>query len=100
MAANPKLGATAPLPGKAAAPQVAAASTPKQAEELVFGPLNYTLMLAAIGTIFLGYIIMTMEKATYGFGFLGLTLGPIFCLAGFILAAVSILFRKKTEVKS
>lgn len=66
----------------------------KEPEQLVFNNLNYTLMLASIGIIFLGYIIMCMETATYGFGFLGLTLGPIISLLGFILAVVSILYRK------
>lgn len=58
--------------------------------ELVFGRKNYVVMLAGLGLMALGFIIMTMDKEPYGFGFLGLTLGPIVLFAGFMVQFVAI----------
>lgn len=41
-------------------------------------------MLIGIGIIVLGFVIMGLDSEPHGFGFLGLTLGPIITLAGFI----------------
>jgi hypothetical protein len=49
-----------------------------------FSRKNYRLMLIGIGIIILGFIIMGLDNEPHGFGFLGLTLGPIVTLAGFI----------------
>ena len=62
-------------------------------EHLPFKPMNYKLMLAGIGLLILGFFIMTLDKETYGFGFLGITLGPIIVLLGFILEFFAILYR-------
>jgi hypothetical protein len=35
--------------------------------------------------MFIGFYIMTLDKEPFGFGFLGLTLGPILVLAGVII---------------
>ncbi|MFT5617132.1 MAG: hypothetical protein ACI85I_000348 [Arenicella sp.] len=48
-----------------------------------FGKKNYMLMLIGVGIIALGFIIMGMDGEKHGFGFLGLTLGPLVLLAGF-----------------
>ena len=58
---------------------------------LPFGKTNYTLMLAGIAIILIGFFIMSLDKTEFGFGFLGLTLGPIIVLAGFALEFFAIL---------
>lgn len=66
--------------------------------KLVFEKINYQLMITGVGVILLGFIIMMMETGQYGIGFLGLTLGPVVVLLGFILEFVAILYkRKKTD---
>jgi hypothetical protein len=60
-------------------------------EALPFGKTNYTLMLAGIAIILIGFFIMSLDKTEFGFGFLGLTLGPIIVLAGFALEFFAIL---------
>ncbi|HSZ24113.1 MAG TPA: DUF3098 domain-containing protein [Cytophagaceae bacterium] len=63
--------------------------------KLVFDKINYQLMIAGVAIITLGFIIMMMEKGEYGIGFLGLTLGPIVVLLGFVLEFVAIMYKKK-----
>lgn len=58
---------------------------------LPFGKTNYTLMLAGIAIILIGFFIMSLDKTEFGFGFLGLTLGPIIVLMGFALEFFAIL---------
>lgn len=60
-------------------------------EKLPFSKINYTLMLAGIATILVGFFIMSLDKTEFGFGFLGLTLGPIIVLLGFVLEFFAIL---------
>lgn len=47
--------------------------------------------------LIVGFIVMTLDKADYGFGFVGLTLGPIIVMAGFILGIFSILHRPEKD---
>ena len=63
-------------------------------EALPFGKSNYTIMLAGIATILIGFFVMSLDKAEFGFGFLGLTLGPIIVLAGFAVEFFAILKKK------
>jgi hypothetical protein len=69
----------------------------KEQNLLVFEKINYQLMLAGIGIIILGFIIMMMETGEYGIGFLGLTLGPIIVVLGFALEFAAILYKPKKE---
>jgi uncharacterized membrane protein YiaA len=64
---------------------------------LLFSKTNYTIMLAGIALIMIGFITMTMETAEYGFGPLGLTIGPGFILAGFLVEIYAILHKDKTQ---
>jgi hypothetical protein len=41
-----------------------------------------------------GFFVMTMDKEEFGFGFLGLTLGPVLVLIGIIIPIFS-LFKLK-----
>ena len=66
-------------------------------EKMPFGKANYTLMIAGVLVVFLGFFIMSMDKEEFGFGFLGLTLGPIIVAVGFIIEFFAIL---KKPIKS
>ena len=63
------------------------------ADALPFGRRNYTLMLAGIAIILAGFFIMSLDKEEFGFGFLGLTLGPLVVMSGFILEFFAVLAR-------
>ena len=58
-----------------------------------FGPRNFRLMWAGLAVLALGFITMMLDKADYGEGFLGLTLGPLLLLAGFVLEFAAIMVR-------
>jgi Protein of unknown function (DUF3098) len=60
-------------------------------DALPFGKGNYTIMLIGLAVIMAGFFIMTMDKEDFGFGFLGLTLGPIIAFIGFIIEFYAIL---------
>jgi uncharacterized membrane protein HdeD (DUF308 family) len=64
-------------------------------KKLAFGKSNYILMIAGILTLIIGFIIMTLDSEQYGFGFLGLTLGPIIVFIGFIIEIFAILKKPK-----
>ena len=64
---------------------------------LPFGKRNYTLMLVGLGVLILGFVIMSLDNEPHGFGFMGLTLGPIVVMAGFLIQFVAILSKKKAE---
>jgi hypothetical protein len=59
--------------------------------KLPFSKKNYTLMLLGLAVIILGFVVMSMDKEEFGFGFLGLTLGPIIVISGFALEFFAIL---------
>jgi hypothetical protein len=59
--------------------------------KLPFGKKNYQWMIIGVVTLVLGLIIMTLDSQPHGFGFLGLTLGPIVIMAGFIIEIYAIL---------
>jgi len=64
---------------------------------LAFRKMNYILMLAGIGTLIIGFTIMSLDKEDYGFGFLGLTLGPIIVMIGFIIQFFAIMYKSKED---
>ena len=59
--------------------------------KLPFGKKNYQWMIIGVVTLVLGLIIMTLDSQPHGFGFMGLTLGPIVIMAGFIIEIYAIL---------
>lgn len=61
--------------------------------KLPFGRKNYLLMIIGVFTLVLGFIIMSLDNEQHGFGFLGLTLGPIVVMAGFIIEIFAILHK-------
>ena len=64
--------------------------------KLPFGKKNYQWMIIGVVTLLVGFILMAFDKSQHGFGFLGLTLGPIVVMAGFIMEIYAIL-HKPTE---
>jgi hypothetical protein len=60
-------------------------------DELPFSSANYTMMIVGIVVILAGFLIMTFDSEEFGFGFLGLTLGPIIAVAGFVIEFWAIL---------
>jgi hypothetical protein len=64
---------------------------------LVFGSKNYKLMILGIALLVVGFIIMSMDKEEYGFGFLGLVLGPIVVMLGFTVEFFAIFAKKNVK---
>jgi hypothetical protein len=64
------------------------------AADLPFGRNNFIFMLIGIGVILTGFFIMTLDKEEFGFGFLGITLGPIVVFSGFMIELYAILKKK------
>jgi len=65
--------------------------------KMAFNKKNYILMIIGLVVILLGYFIMTLDNEEYGFGFIGITLGPIVLIAGFIIEFFAILVKDKKE---
>lgn len=62
-------------------------------EKLPFGKKNYQWMIIGIAALVIGFIIMSLDQEQHGFGFLGLTLGPVIVMAGFVIEIYAILHR-------
>jgi hypothetical protein len=58
------------------------------------GAKDIKILLIGIGIMLIGFFVMTLDKEEFGFGFLGLTLGPILVLVGIIIPVFS-LFKLK-----
>ncbi|MEC8680340.1 MAG: DUF3098 domain-containing protein [Bacteroidota bacterium] len=67
----------------------------KNNSNLPFDKNNYRLMVIGIIIISVGFFIMTLDSEDYGYGFLGLTLGPIIVLLGFIFQFFAIFYKSK-----
>jgi hypothetical protein len=63
--------------------------------KFAFKKINYLIMIVGIALILLGLLIMSLDQETYGFGFFGLTLGPIIVFSGFMIQFVAILYKSK-----
>lgn len=57
-------------------------------------------MVAGVVLLIIGFVIMTMDTEPYGFGFMGLTLGPIVVMLGFAVQFVAILYKPKAKPDS
>ncbi len=55
------------------------------------------ILLIGIMSMIVGFFIMTLDKEPFGFGFLGLTLGPIFVLLGVIIPIFSLFNKRKND---
>lgn len=65
--------------------------------KLAFSKANYIIMITGVLILALGFILMTLDTEPYGFGFLGITLGPIIVMLGFIIQFVAIFYKPKTN---
>jgi uncharacterized membrane protein HdeD (DUF308 family) len=63
--------------------------------KLPFGKKNYQWMIIGILTIVVGFVVMSMDNEKHGFGLLGLTVGPIIVVTGFMLEIYAILHRPR-----
>lgn len=62
-------------------------------DKLPFGKKNYQWMIIGLLLLVAGFIIMSIDGEPYGFGFFGLTLGPIVVMAGFVVEIYAILIK-------
>jgi hypothetical protein len=58
---------------------------------LPFSSSNYTTMLIGLAVILGGFLIMTLDTEEFGFGSLGLTVGPLTVIIGFVIEFWAIL---------
>ena len=68
-------------------------------DKMPFGKKNYTLMIIGVAIIIVGFTIMSLDSEPQGFGFLGLTLGPIVTVAGFLFEIYAILHKPEEQKK-
>jgi hypothetical protein len=61
-----------------------------------FTATNYKLLLIGIAIILIGFTVISLDGEEFGFGFLGLTLGPLIVIAGFLFNFWAI-FKKQPE---
>jgi hypothetical protein len=79
-------------------------SLPEKKQTFVFGKMNYILMLAGIGIMFLGYILMigggSDDPNVFSdqlYSFQRVTLSPILIIVGFVIEIVAIMYRPKSK---
>ena len=65
--------------------------------KLPFSRQNYIRMIIGLVVIALGFVIMSMDSEPHGFGFMGLTLGPIVAVAGFVVEVFAVLYTQKEK---
>lgn len=61
--------------------------------KFAFSKVNYQIMIAGVIVILIGFVIMASDSEPYGFGFLGLTLGPIVVMLGFLIQFIAIFYK-------
>ena len=66
-------------------------------QRFAFSRKNYIIMIIGIAVLGVGLLIMSGDSEPYGFGFLGLTLGPIIVMLGFLIQFVAIFYKPKKE---
>ena len=65
--------------------------------KLIFEKTNYLILIIGIVVVFSGFIIMSLDTEPHGFGFMGITLGPIVVLTGFVIEFFAIFYKKKKK---
>ncbi len=69
-----------------------------QHSHFAFGPRNYRLMFIGLAALAAGFITMTLDTEDYGLGFLGITLGPILLVVGFIIEFFAIMAKPGGQI--
>ena len=54
-------------------------------------------MLIGLGVLLIGFIVMSLDNNPHGFGFLGLTLGPLIIVSGFVIQFFAIFKKPKAS---
>jgi len=62
---------------------------------MVFGKVNYLIMIGGILLMVIGYFIMASDTEAYGFGTKGITIGPLIVLAGLVIEVAAIFYTPK-----
>ena len=70
----------------------------KNNDRLAFGKANYIGLLSGILTLGWGYLLMCMDQERYGYGLLGLTIGPLVVLLGFSMLFFAIFWNRTTPL--
>jgi hypothetical protein len=71
------------------------------APRFAFGPRNYRLMWVGLAVLAAGFITMMFgDKENYGEDFVGITLGPLLLIAGFLIEFAAIMVRDKSMVSA
>ena len=65
--------------------------------KLPFGKKNYQWMVIGLVVVAIGFTTMAMAKEQ--FGFMGITLGPVIVIAGFVTEIFAILHKPEEENK-
>ncbi|PSR53755.1 DUF3098 domain-containing protein [Adhaeribacter arboris] len=65
--------------------------------EFAFGRKNYLFMIVGLVVLAIGFIIMTLDAEPYGEGFMGITLGPIILVIGFIIEFFAIMVKDRKK---
>ncbi|MBC6427121.1 MAG: DUF3098 domain-containing protein [Ekhidna sp.] len=68
--------------------------------KLAFGKMNYIVMITGVIVLIIGFIFMTMDNEPYGFGSMGLTVGPVTVMLGFLIQFVALFYKSEKESKS
>ena len=58
-----------------------------------FERTNYIIMLAGVAVLLLGFLVMTMDTEPHGFGILGLSVGPVIVMLGFLIQFAAIMYK-------
>lgn len=70
-------------------------------QRFAFGPRNYRLMGIGLVILAVGFVTMMFgDKNNYGEDFVGITLGPLLLIAGFLVEFAAILVRDNAAVVS
>lgn len=65
--------------------------------KFAFNKDNYRWMLIGLAVLVSGFILMSLDKTQHGQGILGLWIGPIVIMAGFIIEFYAIFKKPKTN---
>ncbi len=69
----------------------------KTNKDFPFSGKNYILLFTGLLILASGYLIMTFDQSDYGFGLLGLTIGPVVVLLGFSIVFFAILYNDQSK---
>lgn len=64
-----------------------------ESSKLPFGKKNYQWMIIGVVTLIVGFVVMSFDPKQHGFGILGLYVGPIIIMAGFVIEIYAILHK-------